>query len=314
MTALVVALTGAYGVFLIYTSVALGWRGMGMGPVPAAPRARRRDRATAWLLEAGLDGVRPAQFAATSAFVALAATALAYAILGSLVPALPVGVSAACLPAVSYRARRRQRRDRASEAWPRLIEEIALLCGSMGRSVPQALFDVGRRAPDDMQAGFAAAQREWLLTTDFERTVGVLKAHLADPTADATCETLLVAHELGGTDLERRLAALVEDRRTDVGCRKDARARQAGARFSRRFVLIVPVGMALFGMSIGDARQAFRSGFGQLAAVAAVGVVMACWMWAGRIMRLPDEERVFAAGPSGTGTMPARQAGAGVER
>ncbi len=85
-------------------------------------------------------------------------------------------------------------------------------------------------------------QREWLLSTDFERTLRVLKANLADPTADAVCETLLVAHEVGGTDLDRRLEALVDDRVQDTQGRKDARAKQAGARFARRFVLIVPAG------------------------------------------------------------------------
>ena len=75
----------------------------------------------------------------------------------------------------------------------------------------------------------------------------MLRAHLADPTADAACETLLVAHEVGGTDLAHRLEALAEDRRQDALGRKDARAKQAGVRFARRFVLVVPVGMALAG-------------------------------------------------------------------
>ena len=69
--------------------------------------------------------------------------------------------------------------------------------------------------------------------------------------------------------------------------------KQAGVRFARRFVLIVPLGMALVGLSIGDGREAYQSGFGQFVVVLALGLVVACWVWAGRIMRLPDEERVF---------------------
>jgi tight adherence protein B len=144
-----------------------------------------------------------------------------------------------------------------------------------------------------MRPAFAAAHREWLLTTDFARTIEVLKTRLADATADVTCETLLVAYEVGGTDLERRLAALVDDRVADLQGRKDAVSKQAGVRFARRFVLIVPVGMAFAGMSIGDGRDAFQSPRGQLAALIAVAVVIGCWLWSGRIMRLPDEERVF---------------------
>jgi tight adherence protein B len=121
-----------------------------------------------------------------------------------------------------------------------------------------------------------------------------LKQRLADPTADATCETLLVAHDLGGIDLDRRLAALAEDRLADVEGRKEAQARQAGARFARRFVLIVPFGMALAGMSVGTGRAAYRTAEGQLAVLLALMIIGACWVWAGRIMALPDERRVFA--------------------
>jgi tight adherence protein B len=51
--------------------------------------------------------------------------------------------------------------------------------------------------------------------------------------------------------------------------------------------------MALAGLSIGNGREAFRTPAGQVAALLAVLVVIACWLWSGRIMRLPDEERVF---------------------
>ena len=144
-----------------------------------------------------------------------------------------------------------------------------------------------------MRPAFAAAHREWLVSTDFARTVAVLKQRLADPTADATCETLLVAHELGGSDLDRRLEALVEDRIQDVQGRKDARAKQAGVRFARKFVLIVPLGMALAGMSVGSGRAAYATPTGQLAVVAGIAMVVVCWVWAGSIMRIPEEERVF---------------------
>jgi tight adherence protein B len=293
MIPLVLTVVGAYGVFLVYTALVLGWRGLGPAPATVGRPRARRLRLQDWLAQAGLDEVRPSQFAATAAVLFMVGTALTFALLGAPLPAVAVGGFAATYPAVSYRNRRRRRRQRTAEAWPRMIEEMALLTGSLGRSVPQALFEVGARGPEEMRSAFAAAHREWLLTTDFARTVAVLKDRLADATADAACETLLVAHEVGGTDLERRLAALVDDRVADVQGRKDAVARQAGVRFARRFVLLVPVGMALAGLSIGNGRAAFSAAAGQLAALAGVGVVIGCWLWSGRIMRLPDEERVL---------------------
>ena len=279
--------------FLAYTAVAFGWRGLGVSPGVRGRELRRRHDVQQWLAQAGLDGVRPSQFFATVGIIFVAVTALAFALLGGLLPALAIGGFAATYPAVSYRARRRRRRQTTAEAWPRMIEEMALLTGSLGRSIPQSLFEVGACGPEEMRPAFAAADREWLLTTDFGRIVSVLKSRLADATADAACETLLVAHEIGGTDLEKRLSALVDDRVADLQGRKDAQAQQAGVRFARRFVLIVPVGMALAGLSIGNGRAAFKTPAGQMAALMAVGVVIACWLWSGRIMRLPDERRVF---------------------
>ncbi len=183
--------------------------------------------------------------------------------------------------------------ERAAQAWPSLIEEIRVLTASAGRSVPQALFEAGARAPVELRDAFDAAHREWLLSTDFSRTIAVLEEQLADPTADATCETLLVAHEIGGSDLDRRLEALADDRVADVQARKDAAARQAGARFARRFVLLVPFGMAAAGLSVGTGRHAYQSDAGQLLVTLGILLVIGCWLWAGSIMRLPAERRVF---------------------
>ena len=292
MTAVLLPLAAALGVFYAYTAIAFGWRGLHLAP-GLERRRGRRPVVQEWLVQAGLGDVRLRDFAAVTVLLLLFATAVTYAVFGAIAPALAVGLCAATTPLASYRVRRANRRARAQDAWPRLIEEIRILTSSLGRSIPQALFEVGRRAPDDMVPAFDAAHREWLISTDFERTLSVLKAGLADPTADATCETLLVAHTVGGSDLDRRLEALVEDRIQDTQGRKDARAKQAGARFARRFVVFAPFGMALAGMSVGNGRQAFQSATGQTLTLVAVLLVVGCWLWAGRILTIPEEQRVF---------------------
>jgi tight adherence protein B len=262
--AIVVTGLAAYGVFLIYTAVVFGWRGPGLGPrVRPGPGA---DRLRSALAEAGVVHAQVPQVASLMALLGAVGAVLGFSLFGGWLPPLAAALFVAGLPLAAFRTRRDRRRSEAREAWPRMIEEMRLLVGSLGRSVPQALFDAGRRAPVEMQSAFRAAHREWLITTDFSRTTAVLKQGLADATADATCETLLIAHEIGGADLDRRLAALVEDRVADLQGRKDAAAKQSGVRFARRFVLLVPLGMALAGLSI----------------------------WAGRLMRLPEQERVFA--------------------
>ncbi|WCO65600.1 hypothetical protein PO878_13935 [Iamia majanohamensis] len=293
LAALLLALAGAYGVHLLYTALAMQWRGLGPGPRTEKDPDRTRRGPQDWLVQAGLDDVSPAEFAAVVGVLVVLGMAAGFTIFGAALPALALGLFAGSFPVATYRNRRRTRRAVAQEAWPRMIEEIRILTGSLGRSVPQALFEVGARGPEEMRPAFAAAHREWLISTDFPRTVKVLKDRLADPTADATCETLLVAHEIGGSDLDRRLRDLIEDRIQDVQGRKDARSKQAGVRFARKFVLIVPLGMAAAGVSVGEGKEAYQEPAGQLAVLIAIALVVLCWLWAGSIMRIPEEERVF---------------------
>lgn len=293
MTALILALLAGFGTWLAYTSLALGWSGAGFGAAITSKSRKRTIDLRSWLAQAGLEGVDPREFGAVVATLFGLGTILAYAAFGGVLPAIALGTFAASFPLDSYRRRRHDRRRKAQDAWPRLIEEIRLQTSSLGRSIPNSLFDVGRRGPEELRPAFEAAQREWLLTTDLSRSLHVLKHQLADPTADMACETLLIAHELGGSDLDSRLAALAEDRRQDVQGRKDAHSQQAGARFARIFVLVVPAGMALAGMSIGNGRDAYRSTAGQTVVMVALGLVVACWVWAGAVMRLPEPDRVF---------------------
>lgn len=287
MIGLLAAALAGLGTYLLWTALAFGWRGTGRELRIAA--RRRRGLKNWW------------QTSAREATAGMIVAAGAGGLVGFLLfgGALPAAISAgfaATFPLAALKARRRQRLALARDAWPRLLEQLRLMTGSLGYSIPQALFEVGKGAPLEMKPAFVAAEREWLLTTDFERTLALLRAQLADATADAVCETLFVANEVGGAGLDRRLAALISDRAHDVQARKDARSKQEGVRFARRFVLLVPLGMTLAGLSIGNGRHAYATTGGQLAVAAGLLGIVVCWLWSGRLLQLPEEPRVFAAG------------------
>jgi tight adherence protein B len=292
---LVLAALAGSGAYLWVTAGLFGWRGLGPRLHGADRRVTRRRTPSDVLAQAGLAGVRPIQFLAVSAVVGTVLGLLAWALFAGAPVALTVAGVGAVAPGAVARRRRLRRREQARDAWPRLLEELRLQVVSVGRSVPQALIEVGERAPEELRPAFAAAAREWHRSTDLDRALDVLKAQLADPAADAVCETLLVAHEVGGRDVDRRLRELIGDRTTDVQQRRDARAKQAGARFARSFVLVVPVGMALVGLAIGDGRAAYATSGAQALVLVAIAGIAACWLWAGRLLRLPEPDRVFVA-------------------
>ena len=288
---LMVAALAGYGTHLLYSAVSYGWTGL--QPGPTAPK-QRRDRAVELIASSGLGDLDPRAFTAAMAVLGLLGFAFGTLLFAGIAPALIIAVFAATMPIGVARVRHLRLTNHAHQAWPALIEEIRLLTGTLGRSIPQATFEVGARSPEGLRPAFEDAHREWLITTDFARALDVLKARLAHNTADIVAETLMTAHELGGGEVGNRLAALAQDRMIDQQHRRDAVARQAGVRFARWFTLIVPIGMALAGLTIGNGRAAYATPLGQLLVAAALLLVIACWLWAGYIMRMPSEGRVFS--------------------
>lgn len=288
------ALLAGLGTFYLYTAIVMEWRGLRLAPrLRSHDRSTTRHRIASHLHELGDGVVGTREILAATTVCAAGGALLGLSLFGAAGPATALAIGLAAVPYAVLRRRRSQKRAVAQEAWPHLIEELRLLTGSLGYSIPRALFRVGETAPVELRSAFVAARREWQLSTDFDRTLAVLKSRLADPTADAACETLLVAHTVGGADLDRRLAALAVDRRADIRARKEARAKQAGARFARRFVLVVPLGMAVAGLSVGPGRAAYQTARGQLLVLAALLLLAVCWVWASSLMRLPRAERVF---------------------
>lgn len=289
------------GAWLIYTSLERASPSGAGGSRPAvghparhlAARRGSAGRLRAWLATAGLGEVSPAGLAGSVSVAAMAGGLGAYLLFGGVVAVVLTAAFTGTFPIAGYRRRVRARSEAAVEEWPRVLEEIRLRTGSLGRSIPQALFEAGRAVPPSWRPALDAAEREWLLTVDFARTAGMLKEQLADPTADVVCETLLMAHEIGGTDLDAKLADLIEDRMQDLQSRRDAASRMAGVRFARRFVLLVPIGMAVAGLTIGSGRQAYTTSGGQAAVGVGLLSVALCWWWSGRLMRLPSPPRVF---------------------
>lgn len=278
--AFVAALLAASGVFLLTRR-------------PRPTRRVRPARFSDWMRQSGIEGVSSIEFLTVGCVVFVLTTATIWFLFGAIVPATAAGLSALAAPLAIYRNRRARLLEQARDAWPTLIEELRLQVGTLGRSVPAALLDAGRRsATEPMRAAFEAANREWLLSTDFAAVVAMLQERLADPTADTVLETLLVANEIGGTDIDRRLARLLADRQIDLRHRHEATSRQAGVRFARWFVLIVPFAMALVGLGIGDGRAAYQEPTGQVVGGLAVAFTGLCWWWSAAILRLPSEPRI----------------------
>ena len=94
-----------------------------------------------------------------------------------------------------------------------------------------------------------------------------------------TAETVTIGATLAALEMIRGGVTTVADMyyfETEVGRIIDA----AGMR-------------GVVGQTIADGRGAYTTPGAQVAILVALGIIGACWLWAGRLMKLPEEERVF---------------------
>lgn len=185
------------------------------------------------------------------------------------------------------------RRRMRAEVWPSVLDAMRIDLGFNPVPLGDALFAAAHALPAAVRVKFVAAERVWRNTLDLPRAVAVVASAFDDPVTDVVCESLRTMHALPQAAAHRRLAVIAQDVRTTVQHVKDADALLAGARFARRFVLIVPLVMGAVGVWVGEGRQAYATATGQWVGVAALTAMAACWWWAGRLLAVPQPPRVF---------------------
>ena len=247
----------------------MGWTGVGAGPRRARPTPAAGGSGTGWPRPASTTCSR-VEFVGVVGVLFVVGAALGFAIFGG--AAARRSCSAPSPPASRSRPTAAGAGPGvrcAQEAWPRMIEEIRILTGALGRSIPQALFEVGRRGPVELQPAFAAAHREWLVSTDFARTVARAEGR-ASPTRPPTpparrCSSPTSSAAPTSTAASRRWSRTAS--RTCRAARTPGRSRPAcgspaGSCSSSRSAWRSP------GMSVGNGRAAYATPFGQLAVAA----------------------------------------------
>ncbi len=177
--------------------------------------------------------------------------------------------------------------DQLLEGWPNVIDEVRIRVCALGEAIPHALFSASSGFGEKASSIFDRNRITWNLTGDFYLTCNLIADELVDPKSTTVLQTMVLLHELASTSTESRLARLRDDRSWDLTAAKEAKAAMAGAIFARRFVLVVPIGMALAGAAIGGGRSSFQTPAGISLSALALGLLLLCWIWSTRLIGLP---------------------------
>jgi tight adherence protein B len=265
----------------------------------SGPRRRSRlsppprvDRIGELLAQAGLPGVRPAHLWAMCAAAGVAGLLVVAVATGSVVIAIAFGAMAARAPIAFVRRRRRLRVVELRELWPDVVDNLASAVRA-GMSLPEAVVQLGTRAPQQLRAAFLDFADDYRANGRFNDALDRLKAALADPVADRIVESLRVARDVGGTDLGRLLRTLSQFLRDDARTRAEIETRQGWTVNAARLALAAPwLVLALLSLRP-ETVAAYDSAAGVVVLAAGGALSFAAYRGMLRIARLPSEQRVL---------------------
>jgi len=269
------------------------WRSGPRAPRVTSPRtsgwAARRHQL---IRQAGVDGVGGTQLLFAQFGCSVAASLVVLVLTRTLTVALCFCVFAFFLPTVVLRRMRRKRQVALRELWPEAVDNLASAVRA-GMSLPEGLSALAVRGPAELRPAFGRFATAYRASGRFGECLDRLEADLADPVGDRVCETMRVAHEVGGSDVGSVLRMLSELLRSDARTRAELETRQGWIVNAARLAVAAPWVVLLLLGTRSTTLHAYDSGGGALLlAIGAVVCVIAYRMML-RIGRLPEDRRVL---------------------
>jgi tight adherence protein B len=270
------------------------------GPADNTPQSTKQQRLQGFLTEAQLASARPVHLVLASAGGSLLAGAIVLAVSSTWSVAIVFAVFGAAAPWLLLRRRVIRGRRERRELWPYVIDDLASGIRA-GLSLPEAVAAVAERGPRPMRPAFAGFASNYRATGSFTASVDVLAERLADPVADRVVEALLLAREVGGTDVGRLLRGLGQALRDDARARGEIEARQSWTVNGARLAVCAPWAVLLLLASRSKSIQVYDRPAGLLVLAIGGGLSALAYVLMRRIGKLPDEQRTRRSVAAATG-------------
>jgi tight adherence protein B len=269
------------------------WRSGRRAPIIASPQTSGwSTRRHQLIRQAGVDGVGGAQLLLAQVGCSVAALLVVVVLTRTLTVALCFCVFAFFLPTVVLRRMRRKRQVALRELWPEAVDNLASAVRA-GMSLPEGLSALAVRGPAELRPAFGRFATAYRASGRFGDCLDRLEADLADPVGDRVCETMRVAHEVGGSDVGSVLRMLSELLRSDARTRAELETRQGWIVNAARLAVAAPWVVLLLLGTRSTTLHAYDSGGGALLLVVGAVVCLVAYRMMLRIGRLPEDRRVL---------------------
>ena len=259
------------------------------------PRGRLSDimdRLRDDLVKVGLSTVPPAAVPALCAGLGLVVAAALWAVSSAVIPSLAIGAVTMMLPVLLLRSAARRRTTAMREVWPEAVDHLNSAIRA-GLSLPEALVQLGRKGPEELQPAFVEFARDYQASGDFSTCLDRLKVRLADPVGDRIVEALRITRDVGGTDLGALLRTLAGFLREDARTRSELEARQSWTVNAARLALAAPWVVLALMSTRPQAAQVYDTTTGMVMILIGGVVSLLAYRVMLVIARLPQDERVL---------------------
>lgn len=200
-------------------------------------------------------------------------------------------ITGAFVPGAVRKRRDRRIRAQRAHAWPEVIDSLVSAVRA-GMSLPEAIAAIGQRGPEQLRAEFVMFADDYRTTGQFETAIGALRSRLADPVADRVCEAMLIARDVGGTDLGRMLRTLGDFVRQDLRLRDEAAARRSWTVNGARLAIAAPWIVLVMLSTQPDVVSAYRTAGGVVVLSVAAGICVVAYWLMSRLGELSEPRRI----------------------
>lgn len=246
-----------------------------------------------WLDECGFVGLPLGALAVVLAVLSLATAGLVAVLVPVPVVSPIAAVAAAAIPVAALDAARTRRRVVADAAWPDIIDAVRMALRA-GSALHEALAAASPHVPSLWRESWSHAVSDLAKGMPVVDALLALRRDRAEPIADRVCESLIIASDLGGSELPRVLEELSRAIREELRVRREATARQSWVRHAARLGALAPWVVIVLLSGNADSRAAFSSPAGSALIVGCAGATVVAYIVMTSMGRLPAAPRWVA--------------------
>jgi tight adherence protein B len=206
-------------------------------------------------------------------------------IFGSYVIAAPFAFLLSATPSLIAGARDRRNANAFTQSWPDAIDHLSSAIRA-GLNLSESLAAIGLRGPAPLRPYFIALGNDLAGGTPLESALARFCAECDDPIADQLVETVLIAHEVGGSEIGRLLRTFSQFLRLDIQTRDEIRVRQGWVVNGARIAAAAPwILLALLSLRH-ESVSAYQSAGGIFVIFIGAILSVVAYLWMCRLGRL----------------------------